>query len=65
MSKIIRYQFMGNWIVFTLLCLTGFGIPIAFLYALNSTVRIESELENPEELVYRYRVGALAVKQKP
>ena len=54
MSKIVRYQFLGNWIFFWLLCLTGIGIPIAWLYLLNSTFRIESEVNNPEELVYQF-----------
>jgi hypothetical protein len=62
MSKIIRHQFMGNWLWFWLLCITGVGIPIALLYLLNTTVRIESEIDNPEELVYRYRAGKLANK---
>lgn len=42
MSKIVRYEFMGNWFIFWLLVITGLGIPIAFLHILNSTVRIES-----------------------
>jgi hypothetical protein len=62
-SKIVRYQFMGNWFLFTFLCVTGIGIPIALLYALSCTVRIETEMDNPEEVVYRYRAGKLPVKQ--
>ena len=40
MSKIIRNEFMGNWYVFWLLCLTGIGLPLALLYLLDGTIRI-------------------------
>ncbi len=59
MSKIVRYQFMGNWLIFWLLFISGIGVPIAFLYFLNSTVRTETEMDNPEEFLATFRAGRL------
>jgi hypothetical protein len=55
MSKIVRYQFMGSWLLFCVLCITGVGIPLAILYLLNCTVRTETEMDNPEEFLASYR----------
>ncbi len=55
MSKIVRYEFMGNWILFWLLCITGIGIPVAILYLVNGTIRIEDEVADPEAFVAAYR----------
>ncbi len=55
MSKIVRYEFMGNWLLFWVLCITGIGIPIAILYLLNGTLRIENEINDPEEFVATFR----------
>lgn len=63
MSKIVRHEFVGNWVWLWLLCLTVIGLPIALLHLFYCTVRIETEIENPEELVYRFRAGKLAVGQ--
>ncbi len=57
MSKIIRYEFMGNWLLFWLLCITGIGIPFAILYLLNGTLRIEDEMADPEKFVSAFRAG--------
>ena len=57
MSKIVRYEFMGSWGIFWLLCLTTVGIPIAILYLLTGTLRIENEMEDPEEFVSAFRDG--------
>jgi hypothetical protein len=57
MSKIIRNEFMGNWYVFWLLCLTGIGLPLALLYLLDGTIRIEDEMEDPEQFVAAFRAG--------
>ncbi len=62
MSKIVRYEFMGNWFIFWLLVIIGLGIPIAFLHILNSTVRIETEMDNPEEVLSSFRAGKLKAK---
>jgi hypothetical protein len=60
MSKIVRYQFMGNWFWFWLFCMSGIGLPFAVLYLLNGTVRVDSEVDDPEKFVQQYRSGALA-----
>jgi hypothetical protein len=62
MSKIVRYQFMGNWFLFWVLCITGVGIPFAALYLLNSTIRLDSEVGEPEKFVEHFRAGTLAVR---
>jgi len=41
MATISRYEFTGSWIFFWFLCITGVGIPVAILYLLNGTIRIE------------------------
>ncbi len=62
MSRIVRYQFMGSWFLFWLLCITGVGIPFAVLYLLNGTIRLESEVDDPEEFVHEYRAGKLVAR---
>jgi len=59
MSKIVRYQFMGNWIIFGFLFLSGFGLPFAILYLFERLVRTETEMDNPEEFLAAYRAGKL------
>lgn len=59
MPRIVRHEFMGNWLVFAVLCLTGLGIPFAILYLLNYTIRIESDIDDPEKFVQQYRSGKL------
>ena len=51
MSKIIRYEFMGSTVVFWLLCATIVGIPVAIVYLVNGTLRIEHDVDDPEEFV--------------
>ena len=41
---------MGSWWWFWLLCLSGLGAPLAFLYLLTGTVRLETDTDNPEQL---------------
>jgi hypothetical protein len=62
MSKIIRYEFMGSWFLFWLLGITVLGIPLAILYLLSGTIRIEHEIEDPERFVELFRSGALRSK---
>jgi hypothetical protein len=57
MSKIIRNEFMGSWLLFWLLCLTVIGLPLALLYLLSGTIRIEDEMDDPERFVAAYRQG--------
>ena len=55
MDKIVRLQFMGSWIIFWLMCITVIGLPLAFLYFKNSTLKIETEVPNAEEFVDQFR----------
>jgi len=57
MSRIIRYEFMGSWLWFWLLCVSIIGIPLAVLYLVNGTVRIEDELDDPELVLEKLRSG--------
>jgi hypothetical protein len=55
MAKVVRSEFMGNGIVFWLLCVTIVMIPVAVLYLINGTLRVEEELNDPEEFIKRFR----------
>ncbi len=55
MSKMVRYEFMGNTLLFWLLCITIVMIPVAIVYLVNGTIRIEHDVDDPEEFVDRYR----------
>jgi hypothetical protein len=59
MSKIVRYQFLGSNTLFWLLCVTVVGLPVALLYLMNGTVRIEQELDDPERFIEEFRAGKL------
>lgn len=59
MSRIVRYEFMGSWFYFWLLSITVLGIPVALLYLLSGTLRIESAMDDPEKFVEQYRAGKL------
>jgi hypothetical protein len=59
MSKVIRHEFMGSWLLFWLLCITGIGIPFAVLYLLNGTICIETEMNDPEQFVADFRAGKI------
>ena len=48
MDTISRYEFMGSWFYFWILCITVVGIPVALLYLLNGTVRVETQVEDGE-----------------
>ena len=62
MSKIIRHEFMGSWLLFWMLCITVILIPVALLYLLNGTIRIEDDMEDPERFVADFRSGRLGKK---
>ena len=51
MSKIVRYEFVGSWMLFWLFCISGIALPLAVLYLINGTIRIEEEMENPNQFV--------------
>ena len=57
MNKIIRHEFLGNWVLFLILCLSIAGIPIAVLYYKKCMVVVEEELENPSAFLETYRAG--------
>lgn len=57
MSRIIRYEFMGSWLVFWLLSVTVIGIPLALLYLLNSTLRLDVAVDDPQRFVDEFRAG--------
>ncbi len=55
MATISRYEFMGSWWRFELLCLTIVGIPCALLYLLNGTIRVEEQVEDGDRVVKALR----------
>jgi hypothetical protein len=57
MAKITRYEFMGSWVLFWAMCVSVIGLPVAVLYLVNATVRIEHELDDPERFVSEFRAG--------
>jgi hypothetical protein len=59
MSQIVRCEFMGSWMLFWVLCLSVFGIPLAILYLRNSTIWFHEEVDDPERFVEEFRAGRL------
>jgi len=59
MSKVVHYEFMGSWLIFGLLFLSGIGMPFAILYLLEGIIRTDTEIANPEEFVAALRSGTL------
>ena len=57
MAKIARFEFVGNTLLFWFLCMTGIGIPLAVIYLLSTTIRIEEEIDNPMEFLDQFRAG--------
>jgi hypothetical protein len=57
MSSVVRYEFMGNWIIFWLACISVVGLPIALLYLITGTIRVETEMQDPEAFAAAYRSG--------
>ena len=56
MSKIVRHEFMGSWLLFGILCIF---LPLAILYLFFNTIRIESDMDEPERFVEEFRAGKL------
>jgi len=50
-SKIAHHEFMGSWLLFWFFCVSIIGLPLALLYLLNGTVRIEEEVEDASRLL--------------
>ncbi len=59
MSKIVRHEFVGSWLLFWLLCVSVVGLPLAVLYLMNGTARVETELEDPEQVMASVRLGRI------
>lgn len=59
MSKIVRYRFMGSWWRFWLLCVSVIGLPLAVLYLLTGTIRMDTDVDNPEQLAEDLYSGEL------
>lgn len=57
MSNVVRYEFVGSWLLFWVLCMTVVGFPLAVLYLLGGTLRIETAMADPEAFVAAYRAG--------
>lgn len=59
MAKIVRYEFLGNWLIFWVLCVFVILIPFAFLYWMTRSIRIEEDMGDPELFVEQFRSGRL------
>jgi hypothetical protein len=57
MSRIVRWEFMGSAFRFWVLCVTIIGIPVALIYLVNCTVKIETEVDDPEKVIVNFRDG--------
>jgi hypothetical protein len=57
MDKIVRRKFLGNWIIFWLLCVTIIGIPFAILYLIDGMVTIEQRVEDANAVMEIYSRG--------
>lgn len=57
MSKIVRYEFMGSWVIFSILFLSGIGLPGAILYLLNGLISVETTMDDPEKFIEQFRAG--------
>ena len=62
MSKIVRYEFMGNWFLFWVLCVTVVFIPIAVLYLIGATLQLQTEVDDAESFATAYRAGKVKFK---
>jgi hypothetical protein len=59
MSKIVRYEFMGSWLLFWLMCATVVFAPLAVLYLITGTIQVETEVDDAEGFVAAYRGGTV------
>jgi len=57
MGRVIRYEFVGNWLVLTLLFVSVIFIPFGVVYFILATVKIEEEIENPNEFIAAFKEG--------
>jgi hypothetical protein len=59
MGQIVRYEFLGSFPLFFVLCITGIGVPLAVVYLLQNTVGVVETLDDPARFVREYRAGGL------
>ena len=59
MPKLIRFEFLGSWLLFWLFSITVIGVPLAILYLLSGTVVLSEPMEDPERFVSEFRAGRL------
>ena len=57
MGKIVRYEFLGSRFLFSLLFISGIGVPVAILHLIENTVRIEEEMDDPSGFLEAFRAG--------
>ena len=57
MSKIVHYEFMGSWLLFWLLFISGIGLPFAILYLLEGIIRTDTDVDDPQAFIDAYRTG--------
>ena len=57
MSSVVRYEFMGSWWLFWLFFITGIGVPFAILYLLDGTLRLQTDVDDPEKFVEELRAA--------
>jgi hypothetical protein len=50
---------MGSSLVFWFLCMSVIGIPVAILYLVNGTIRVEEEVSSADEFIAKFRAGQL------
>ena len=56
-GTVTTYEFMGNTILFWILCLLGITLPLAILYLLGNLARVEVQMENPMGYVLQHKGG--------
>ena len=54
---------MGSWWWFWLLCVSGIGLRLAVLYLLTGTIRLDTDVDDPEQIAEDLYSGKLTGKQ--
>jgi len=54
-GKIVRYEFLGSYILVCLEWILVVTIPLAIIHIINNTVRIDEQLENPTEFLEQHK----------
>lgn len=50
MDKVTRYEWQGNGLILTLLCLLGITIPLAVVYFMDNLLCIETQVSDGQKL---------------